>query len=365
MNKRCFVISPIGAEGSPVREHADDVFDYIIRPAMEQCGIEAVRSDRMLEHGKITDQMFGAILNYDLCAAVLTGHNPNVFYEMAIAQSAARPVIMLIEKGEPLPFDIRDQRCVQYTLKPRPLFERAYVKEIVGHVQSLERAGWKVDVPFGVAIPLGGGADAGRHHRFWERAMDYGRTDDRLRLLLETEQVFDLMGMNQDGWLRIKGFGEAVARKAAAGCKARILIMHPDNPALPQLINEALPELTPERTIFEIRYASQSFQRLAEANPNIELRQLRRGCLHAQLTRTDNHAFVTQYLYSRRPGWSPLWQCGRGSPLYQLVQEEFESLWNVNPPEPAWVPIATGEGPPPPPSRKSAARPRRRPNGRA
>jgi len=26
------VISPIGAEGTPTREHADDVYDYIIKP---------------------------------------------------------------------------------------------------------------------------------------------------------------------------------------------------------------------------------------------------------------------------------------------------------------------------------------------
>ena len=33
--RRCFVISPIGPEGSPVREHADDVDDFIIKPALK------------------------------------------------------------------------------------------------------------------------------------------------------------------------------------------------------------------------------------------------------------------------------------------------------------------------------------------
>jgi hypothetical protein len=35
MSHRAFVISPIGAESSKVREHADDVFDFIIKPAMD------------------------------------------------------------------------------------------------------------------------------------------------------------------------------------------------------------------------------------------------------------------------------------------------------------------------------------------
>ena len=151
--KRCFVISPIGEEGSPTREHANDVYDYIIEPAMSACGIKAFRSDHLREPGKISDQMFSSILNDDLCVAVLTGQNPNVFYELAIAQAAARPVIILLEKGETLPFDIHDLRCVYYDLKPRSLFEKDYVNEIVDHVCSLEESGWKVGTPFGGLSP--------------------------------------------------------------------------------------------------------------------------------------------------------------------------------------------------------------------
>src|SRR6266498_4050321 len=106
--KRCFVISPIGSEGSLIRQHADDVFDYIIKPAADEFGILAKRSDHLLEPGRISDQMFREILASDCCLCVLTGHNPNVFYELAVAQSVGTPVIVLIEKEEQLPFDIRD-----------------------------------------------------------------------------------------------------------------------------------------------------------------------------------------------------------------------------------------------------------------
>ena len=103
---KCFVISPIGDEGSDVRQHADDVFKYIIEPAMRECGIEAVRSDQLEKPGLISEQMFRFIFEADLCIAVLTDHNPNVFYELAVAHSAQRPVIILIEKGQRLPFDV-------------------------------------------------------------------------------------------------------------------------------------------------------------------------------------------------------------------------------------------------------------------
>jgi hypothetical protein len=114
--RRCFVISPIGAEDSEVRKHADTVFKYIVKPAMEACGVVAVRSDQIATPGLISTEMYKHILNDDVCAVVLTGMNPNVFYELAIAHAAARPVVLLIRKGETPPFDIKDHRYVEYDL---------------------------------------------------------------------------------------------------------------------------------------------------------------------------------------------------------------------------------------------------------
>jgi len=152
--KRCFIISPIGQEDSPIREHADYVFYFIIKPALDEHGIDAIRSDHLPEPGKISDQMFREILNDDLCIAVVTGHNPNVFYELAIAQSAARPFILLMEKGGILPFDIHDLRCVYYELKPRTLFERVYAKQLSDHVKSLDAMNWRVPSPLGSSSHL-------------------------------------------------------------------------------------------------------------------------------------------------------------------------------------------------------------------
>lgn len=142
--KRCFVISPIGAEGSEIREHADDVFEYIIKPATRAFGIKPVRSDHMSKTGRITDQMFREILHADLCIAVLTGYNANVFYELAVAQAAARPTILLIEKGQPLPFDIKDLRAIEYALQPisEVVKKKTYAKLVKNQIASISEGGW-------------------------------------------------------------------------------------------------------------------------------------------------------------------------------------------------------------------------------
>jgi len=332
--KRCFVISPIGAEGSQVREHADDVFDYIIKPAMEECGIQPFRSDHLQEPGKITEQMFREILTDDLAVAVLTGHNPNVFYELAVAHAAGRPVIVLIEKGESIPFDIRDLRCVSYDLKPRSLFDKVYVNQVVAHIQALERAGWKVSSPLGKAFMHPGEGDAEHPFSFYPEGNDFGSADTWLQLLRETEKCFEIMGIHLGAWRGGKGFTETLMKKAAEGCAVRILIMHPDNPTLPHMINETIPEVDLADVYREIDELAKYFARIAEKSPTVSLRQIKRGILHCQTTRTDQYGMYLPYLYSRRRRYCPLWQCKNGSALYDLVSEEFEAVWQANEPRP-------------------------------
>jgi hypothetical protein len=336
--KRCFVISPIGAEGSEIREHANDVFDYIILPAMKECGIECFRSDHLHEPGRISEQMFNAILKEDLCIALLTGYNPNVFYELAISQAAARPVIILLEKGKVLPFDIQDLRCVYYELKPRPLFERVHVNAIIDHVKSLDATGWKgTNLVAGIA-PLGGSTESDEQFRFFAKTRDFGSNEEWLEVLANTENIFDSMGITLESWRKTKGFTDLLLKKARLGCKIRILIMHKDNPVLGHLINDTLLEAKDfATTLHTLGTMEQYFSKVAADNPHIEVRQIRRGCPHFGLTRSDSYALAAQYLYSERLSYCPLWRCTPISPLYGMLANEFESLWQVNAPPAATI----------------------------
>ncbi len=328
--KRCFVISPIGEEGSEVRAHADDVFDYIIKPAMEECGIEAKRSDHMHEPGKISDQMFRAILNEDLCIALLTGYNPNVFYELAIAQCAARPVIILAEKGQELPFDIRDLRCVHYDLSPRPLFDRVYVKQIVSHVKSLDASGWQASCPFEGFAPRKQDDAGKKQFNITEKYQNYRTFEQWGDLLRETENVFEVMGISSGMWRRVKGLGELLTQKAAGGCKIRILLMDEENPALPQTINRRIEQKSYENVLANNREILKFYLSLAAQTPSMEVRRIVHGCPHFRLTRTDQLAVLIPYFYGEKVDYTPVWETPLSSALYALAQQEFEALWRAN-----------------------------------
>jgi len=327
--KRCFVISPIGPENSSTREHADDVFDFIIKPAMDELGVAAVRSDHLHEPGMISEQMLRAILDYELCVAVLTFHNPNVFYELAIAQAARRPVIILIDKGNDLPFDIKDMRCVYYDLKPRALFDHVYSNQIVEHVKSLERGGWVAKGPLDGILPAAGQDLC----TVLASASDYGGSPRWLELVKQTEHEFAIAGINLHDWRKTMSFVETVERKLQDGCRVRVLLIDRENPALPGLINDLAPSSSMEEVSAGLSSSESFFRKLADSHENFEMRTIRTGCPHFNLTITDQVAVAIQYLYAARTALSPTLVCPADSPLYATFQREFDSLWNANDPQ--------------------------------
>lgn len=82
--KKCFVISPIGADGSSERAKADTVLTYLIKKALAP-DFDVLRADDDTNPGAITPRIIRSILEADLVVADISGLNANVFYELAIA----------------------------------------------------------------------------------------------------------------------------------------------------------------------------------------------------------------------------------------------------------------------------------------
>lgn len=115
--KTCFVISPIGEEGSEIRKRADQLFKYIINPVCEACDFKAIRVDQINQADSITQTIIDHLKTDALVIADITGHNPNAFYEIGFRASTGKPIIHLKEKGEKIPFDIAGIRAFDYDLK--------------------------------------------------------------------------------------------------------------------------------------------------------------------------------------------------------------------------------------------------------
>jgi len=108
----CFVISPIGSTDSEVRRRADNVRDFVIRPALEPLGFQVMRADDVADPGLIMQQIVDTTVTAEVVIADLTGLNPNVLYELAVRHETGRPVITIAESGTSLPFDVNQVRTI-------------------------------------------------------------------------------------------------------------------------------------------------------------------------------------------------------------------------------------------------------------
>ena len=115
----CFVICPIGDEGSEIRNDSDLLFDFVLSPVLSAApfAFELRRADKLAQPGVITNQIISEIETADLVVADLSGGNPNVFYELAIRHVTRKPYVHMKRRGERIPFDNAPIRAIDYDLR--------------------------------------------------------------------------------------------------------------------------------------------------------------------------------------------------------------------------------------------------------
>jgi hypothetical protein len=112
-SQHAFVVMQIGEQGTPERKRADEIYQFVVTPVLAKLGITAYRADLDPTPGQITPQMLRKLLDAQVVIADLTGRNPNVFYELGVIHSFARPVVALADSAKSLPFDTHDERVIE------------------------------------------------------------------------------------------------------------------------------------------------------------------------------------------------------------------------------------------------------------
>jgi hypothetical protein len=136
----CFVITPIGEDGSSERKHADAVLKHLIEPVLNEVGIAALRADRITKPGIINKQIVAQLAYSKLCIADLSFNNPNAFYEMGVRHAFKLPMIQIIRKGDRIPFDVAPGRTIQIDCSDAYSVLDAFTsarKELKEHVESV------------------------------------------------------------------------------------------------------------------------------------------------------------------------------------------------------------------------------------
>jgi nucleoside 2-deoxyribosyltransferase len=106
----CFVVMPFSSE-------FDDVYSVIkqsVERAVNDKSVRCLRLDELRPAGRITDRLLNELRMATFCVADLTGCKPNVMWEVGFAMALSRPIILVTQSLQELPFDIKDMQSIEY-----------------------------------------------------------------------------------------------------------------------------------------------------------------------------------------------------------------------------------------------------------
>lgn len=107
-----------------------------IKSVCEELGLICRRSDEeFVPNQQVLPQIVKIILESEVVVAVLNGRNPNVFYEIGIAHSVGKPVLLLSDlsrqEDTAIPFDIQSVYSIVYN---NPLELRDELKKRISSI---------------------------------------------------------------------------------------------------------------------------------------------------------------------------------------------------------------------------------------
>ena len=276
------------------------------------------------------------------------------FYEIAVADCAARPVILLNESSHVLPFDLKDMRVILYNYKPMPLLDNHYRDQLIEGVREALKSPKNNKVPFKKDLsPLG---HYGNDFKIYDRYIDSRSSEgtDFVQLLDEAEEFFWGCGIGLDSWSKAPDFPELIDEKFA--CKKvaypdvndpqdnsattelpqmddlRILIMDENNTALPKMLRgERKDDL--DGTHGEIARSTKFWENLSERCNRQIFRKATKGIIYQQIAMNEKQVIYTPYAYSVVTNESPTIQADRSTAIYKYLKNEFDVLWKDNSPD--------------------------------
>ena len=385
VSEDCFIISPIGSatsRGAAMREHVERVRTMIIDAALDIVNqrrglkLRASRSDMRADHGSIKERFLQSIISDQILFVVLTYEvRPNVYYELGIAHSAARPIIVLSDQRlKQREFDIYDIKAIPYSFGELDKEGKAFpevlpIEEVVKHLENIldreddEHAFAKYD-------PL---ARQSLTFRVYDRFKDVTYADWGT-LLNRADKSIDFYGTTLDDLARDYGqfptldgvtetessLKDFLAAKVLFGkIDVTIALLHEDNPALEALLKSThhgvdakiLGRVKDEivRSREKWREVAENLEKLTEdylahfsvpqglhlttatQRGSFKLIQIRHGLGKFRMTLTDKETLVTPFFYEPpQNSLHPAFAARKGTSFYTSVRNEHEHLKAIN-----------------------------------
>ena len=107
----------------PFLKNLQPVYDDHIQNTAKKMNLTVSRGDDFFTTQSIISDIWNAINYCRIVIADCTGRNPNVFYEIGMAHTLGKPVILISQNKDDIPFDIQHIRYLIYEFTPRGMTE--------------------------------------------------------------------------------------------------------------------------------------------------------------------------------------------------------------------------------------------------
>ncbi len=116
LRNECFYLCPFA-------EPFDTIYRDHVVPTIKNVGLRVRRADDVYGTQPIIEDIWEGICSSEIVLADVTGRNPNVMYEIGMAHTVGKPVIILTQTMDDVPFDLKHYRCIVYSYTPRGIKE--------------------------------------------------------------------------------------------------------------------------------------------------------------------------------------------------------------------------------------------------
>jgi transcriptional regulator with AAA-type ATPase domain len=141
----CFVLMPF----SETNDLQSVYQNHVKRVVEEKCGLRCERADDIHDISGIMQSVWESVNRARVIIAEMTDRNPNVFYELGIAHTLGKHVVMITQSMDFVPFDLKHLRCIVYDYKPGQIerFEAHLAKTILTVLSSTQVPSLALIVP--------------------------------------------------------------------------------------------------------------------------------------------------------------------------------------------------------------------------
>lgn len=105
-----FVVMPFNEPWS------DEVYTKMIKPGAEDAKFEPIRGDTIVRIGELNTNLWQQITQAGVIVADVSTPNPNVYFEIGLADALGKPIFIFKQEGIKLPADFGGQHYYTYEL---------------------------------------------------------------------------------------------------------------------------------------------------------------------------------------------------------------------------------------------------------